>query len=120
MKKLLKTKQDKIEFLNFVGFLLADALPQGTNSLQDSHGGYCCLGVGCVVTIPPESIEGNSRLYGDLPVDQRAAPKWLKELNNNFNKRTGLKLSHLNDVERNTFPQIGEKLLLVYQGELKR
>lgn len=117
---LLKTEQDKIEFLVFVGFLMANVLPQGRLLLQ-TEAGYCCLGFGCILLIPEDQLRTNkstNRLAGALVDSQPAAPNWLRDLNGNFESKNGKSLTQYNDDIRYSFPQIGQLLLDTYTEEL--
>lgn len=87
---------------------------QGTECLQDTYG-YCCLGVGCKVLINKRKQNMIlERLVGNFPEDQPNAPQWLKEINSDFQNKTGTSLDALNDIEDYTFPEIATLLELVY------
>lgn len=70
-----------------------------TEGALNNKDGFCCLGVMCSVNIPKEKLKLNDDKFidGDFPSDQPKAPKWLKDLNNDFEDRTDVKLSTLND-----------------------
>src|SRR5688572_13814329 len=89
---------------------------QGTSCLQSGMHFYCCLGVGCMVFIPEEKLirNGGSRLDGGFPKAQPSAPDWLKNINDDFCKKTGKKLSKLNDSLEFDFDEIADLLELVY------
>lgn len=123
MKKLLRTKKDKEQFLTWVAFLKAGVFKKGRNALQTKDG-YCCLGVGCVLTIPEEQllVYPNNGLFGSF-ANEQPTPKWLKRINGDFELRTGEALSTLNDGDihgkgQKTHKQIADKLLKVYADEL--
>lgn len=119
--RLLKTKLDKEQFLDWIGVLQSEAIPQTRKFLEDS-GGMCCLGVAVSLTSknPPCRFEGwGIRLVGGSPGDNQGAPGWLKRINIDFLNRSGRELISLNDKDKLTFPQIADKLLEVYGEELK-
>ena len=79
---------------------------QGTGELEVYKGEYCCLGLGCLLFTPKGKLERftddsflgfKGTLYGETPEDQNHAPKWLKEINGDFEEKTGFNLSDLND-----------------------
>jgi hypothetical protein len=129
--KLLKTKQDKEEFMMWIAFLQAGVFEKGHNKLDDGYG-VCCLGVGCIITIPEHKLitkfvewSGKDRILGGVPKDQLFAPNWLKAINEDFQRRTGMSLSRLNDgkafnhSDSLSHPEIADKLLEVYGHELE-
>lgn len=128
MKKLLRTKKDKEQFLTWVAFLKAGVFKKGKLELQNNNGGYCCLGVGCVLTIPEHKIrkkEGSNIIYGIFPDgdEQKFAPLWLQRINDDSKKRIGTHLNVLNDGNSNgkgvlSHSKIADKLLEVYGHEL--
>lgn len=78
-------------------------------------GAYCCLGVACRVLVPDEFlIVKRGIIFGGFPNSQPRAPKWLKEINDHFDRRAGIKLSTLNDHKGYTFREIATLLELVY------
>jgi hypothetical protein len=89
---------------------------QTKSKLQDANG-YCCLGVACSVLIPKgkQLLDTNEDyLYGVEPNDQRNSPKWLKDINNDFYKKTGNYLTTLNDSDGLSFNEIADLLEMVY------
>lgn len=103
------------QFNKWIAALDSGKYEQTHCSLQDKHG-YCCLGVGCKVTIPKKLIITNvyNQISGGLPINQPAAPIWLTEINKDFAKKTGQDLIALNDSYDFTFPEIATLLELVY------
>ena len=84
--------------------------------LQDKKG-YCCLGVGCKVFITKNKLVfQNGFLIGSTPrCGQKNAPDWLKNINTDFSKKTGLKsLINMNDFDNYTFDEIADCLEQVY------
>lgn len=70
---------------------------QTKNTLQDAKG-YCCLGVACDLFIPNPRISSiDGYLFGAHPSAQTDAPKWLRDINGDFFRRTGMLLTLLND-----------------------
>lgn len=118
---LLKTEQDKEEFKTWVAFLKAGVFRKAKYRLQDSTG-YCCLGVGCVLTIPEDKLKAYSGvLQGHTPNNQAKAPRWLQRINNEFAHRYGDSLITLNDgdpIRAMSHSKIADKLLEVFGHEL--
>jgi hypothetical protein len=103
------------QFKKWIAALDSGEYKQTHCCLQDSKG-YCCLGVGCKVTIPEKLIVTDvlNQIKGGLPINQPAAPAWLTEINEDFEKKTGRDLVALNDGYDFTFPEIATLLELVY------
>lgn len=92
---------------------------QGSGALQSTFG-FCCLGV-AVKALVPKSFQiiicdenSNPTLFGSFPHAQPNAPSWLTQINYDFQERTGMPLSMLNDDKGFTFPEIATLLELVY------
>lgn len=122
--KLLRTKEDAIEFLTWVATLEAEILPKGKSKLQNEEG-YCCLGVATCLTIPEEELEAddNKILYGEFPDDQQNPPSWLARINGDFAYRHSkcATLSELNDgyhIREHSHKEIARLLLKTYEKEL--
>lgn len=117
---LLKTQQDKEEFLFWIATLQSGVFEKGTGSLQ-SYGTnqYCCLGIACACTIPEHNLTKtkDAEIIGNVPVYQPRAPLWLKEVNLDFLGRNGYSLSHLNDTGA-SHSLIANLLLEAYKEEL--
>lgn len=111
----MSLKINKREFKKWIAALDSGEYKQGRCELQ-SRVGYCCLGVGCAVTIPNKLIRrtDSGLIYGALPGDQPAAPKWLVLIMGDFQIKTGRSLIAFNDSEGFTFPEIATLLELVY------
>ena len=111
----MSLKINKQQFKKWIAALDSGEYKQGHCELQNS-GGYCCLGVGCKVIIQANliSFTGNGFIDGLQPVDQPAAPKWLINIDEEFNEKTGRSLISLNDSYGFTFPEIATLLELVY------
>jgi len=93
---------------------------QTSCSLQDLSG-YCCLGVACKIFIPKtKQIKFNNLLFGGLPIDQKYAPKWLKNINDNLSLFTQNHdcFSDLNDSKDYTFDEIADVIELIYIHEV--
>lgn len=117
--RLLKTKLDKEQFLDWIGVLQSEAIPQGRNQLENQNG-MCCLGVAVSLTSKkPDCIDEpwGRRLLGVRSHEEDT--DWLRRINYDFSRRRGRYLTELNDDDRLTFPQIADKLLEVYGEELK-
>jgi hypothetical protein len=106
---------NKRQFKKWIAALDSGEYKQTHCSLQDNKG-YCCLGVGCKVTIPKKLIVTDvlNQIKGGLPIHQPAAPTWLTEINKDFDKKTGRDLIALNDSYDFTFTEIATLLELVY------
>lgn len=123
--KLLKTAKDKEQFLTWVAFLKAGVFKKAKGALEH-NARYCCLGVGCLLTIPEKNLEleeiDSKSLHGALPNEQEFAPNWLRDINDDFDMRTGRNLSELNDgsfgCKMISHNKIADKLLKVYGHEL--
>jgi len=119
MEPLLKTKQDKEEFLTWIAWLMADVLPQGKESLESREGAYCCLGVACILLIPEEDLVMFShRIEGGTPNAQNNAPEWLKNIDKHMKEKVGIDPVTLNDTQHKTFPEIGQIIYEAYEEEL--
>lgn len=111
----MSLKINKREFKKWIAALDSGEYRQSYCMLQDERG-FCCLGVGCSVTIPAKLLQLNASgsIYGHMPTAQLAAPNWLKEIDLNFDAKTGRTLASLNDDEGYAFPEIATLLELVY------
>lgn len=121
-------KPPKSEIRKWIKALRSGEYRQARGRLQTERG-YCCLGVACKVFIPPKLQQLTMYdvvLSGGLPGGQPAAPRWLKNISENFERLTGLSLVALNDMEWNesdvlqafTFDEIADLLQLVYLEEV--
>lgn len=91
------------------------------NGHLNINNAYCCLGVGVSVLVKridliliDDGVRENNRILGAFPNAQLKAPMWLKEINGDFERKTGHRLSVLNDDLGFTFPEIATLLELVY------
>ena len=107
----VQTKQFKV----WITALRSGQFKQGENYLQNENG-YCCLGVACLVTIPKRKLETDDMQFiiGAIPEDQQHAPKWLKDINEDFYEKTGHPLTIINDSGKYSFDDIADILELVY------
>lgn len=111
----MSLKINKREFKQWVAALDSGEYKQGKGKLHNENNEYCCLGVACKITIPKHLIQCSENVIsGGLPSIQRAAPQWLREINDDFNDKTNKSLSSLNDEDGYTFPEIATLLELVY------
>jgi len=96
---LFKTKKDREQFDAWLDTLYAGTYKKGVGTLQPTDDSYCCLGVGCLVTMPKDELEIGilGKMKGSLPIDQVNAPEWLKNIANDFQATTGIGLTALND-----------------------
>src|SRR5437899_9420914 len=93
-----------------------------SKGMLNNREGYCCLGVACKIFIPENKLElWNDLIVGNFPEEQKYSPQWLKDINDNFERRSGLSLSVLNDTgELNTitdpftFDVIADLIELIY------
>lgn len=90
---------------------------QGKYTLQ--HGDeYCCIGVACNILIPRDKMVFSELcekwIGGSLARDQPGAPEWLRDINIDFQNKTGFGLTDLNDNMGLTFSEIATLLELVY------
>lgn len=116
---------DKKQFQKWIKALRGGEFKQTTNVLQDEKG-YCCLGVACEILMPTEKkqlvpINFGQKLVlsGEMPYEQPKAPIWLKDINSDFEMKTGVSLSTLNDDEGFSFEEIADVLELVYIHKAK-
>lgn len=119
MKKLLKTKKDREQFLTWISFLLAGVFRRGKETLNPVSNSYCCLGVGCLLTIPDRDLNiRDNKIKGAFPSDQIKSPEWLKRINEDFYERTdSCLISDLND-NGTSHKSIAKRLLKAYNDEL--
>lgn len=103
---------DKAQFDKWIKALRSGEYKQTIQALQDKNG-YCCLGVACKILIKTPDMHEDS-LIGDFPYQQKHAPEWLKCINSNFEFKTGINLTDLNDIEHFTFDEIADLLEAVY------
>jgi hypothetical protein len=102
------------QFKKWIAALDSGEYRQAVGKLNDPSGKYCCLGVGCRLFIPSKQLVLNcGRISGAYPDMQPAAPIWLQQVNEDFDDKTGMTLSNLNDTGY-TFPEIATLLELVY------
>lgn len=116
---------DKKDIQKWIDALRSGEYKQTKETLQDKNG-FCCLGVACDLFIPvrEQMMSEQMLLEGGHPIDQRNAPLWLKEINEDFVFRTRETLASLNDEgilyeedgnkERFTFDEIADVLQAVY------
>lgn len=106
---------NKRQFKKWIAALDSGEYKQGKGELQNQYG-HCCIGVGCIVTVPTYLLEydSNGFLDGGIAEDQPSAPKWLQEIDGDFIDNTGRSLMSLNDDKGYTFPEIATLLELVY------
>lgn len=117
--KILKSKEDAIDFLTWIATLESGIFEQGFCGLQTGENQYCCLGIASIISIPEHlSIKSNNGwIRGGFPYHQIKAPYWLKEVNYEFHKRHGNSLSNLND-EGTSHPKIAKLLLKVFHDDI--
>jgi len=117
IKKLFNgTEINEKEFMEWLNEgLRSGKYPQTTGRLQDDKG-YCCLGVACELLMPKNrQARYDSRyLVGTYPISQYNSPKWLKVINRDFYRRTGMGLTTLNDSMELSFDEIADCLEAVY------
>jgi hypothetical protein len=111
----MSLKINKRQFKKWIAALDSGEYEQGQYHLQSIYG-YCCLGVGCKVTIPAKRLVLDTRgnISGSMPSEQPLAPPWLKKITKDFYKKTGRNIDVLNDDDGFTFPEIATLLELVY------
>jgi hypothetical protein len=123
------------QFDKWIKALRSGKYKQTTGTLQNKEG-YCCLGVACELFIPKnkrqfesdwiEDEDGDEKevistfLNGDLPEEQKYAPKWLKDINTDFENRSNLgDLTLLNDNKRWSFKEIADALVEAFPEKKK-
>ena len=85
--------------------------------------GFCCLGVACQVLIPKdEKVFCNNapdKLDGGFPTDQKSAPKWLVEINDDFTSKgkNPSAITWLNDNGVKTFSELADILEKTYKDK---
>lgn len=122
------TKEDIQKWVNA---LRSGQFTQTHKGDLQNYEGYCCLGVACEVFVGDVYRRHAGFLTGGHPYVCKGAPFWLEEINNVFYKKTGLKLTTLNDsgdtligerdrekLEAFTFDEIADLLELVYIHEI--
>lgn len=121
MKNKETINPTKEQIKQWCGALRSGKYKQTKNELENK-GGYCCLGVACMVFIPKQKLKMNGHfLDGKAPEDQPNAPKWLKHMLDKFTYKTGMNLAELNDRGYSNyglgpfkFNEIADLLELVY------
>ena len=115
---------NEAEFKIWIEALRSGKYNQTKRALNNSSG-FCCLGVSCDVLIPKEKLDFGANIYiaGSVPLEQKFAPKWLKQINSDFKRKTKYELVTLNDSGINdsgnhltpfTFDEIADLLEAVY------
>lgn len=113
VKGSILTAKEEAGFIAWINTLYSGIYRKGQHYLQ-SYNGFCCLGVACMVVIPENQLKiQHSRLRGDMPTSQNSPP-WLKKINADFKRKTGLSLVHLNDSTKTTHAEIADLLYAVY------
>lgn len=131
-------KINKSQFNKWIRALRSGKYKQAIGRLENFSGGFCCLGVSCKILIPNSKIQSylsfNSNkkiIYGTMPIEQFDSPNWLKEISEDFGKKTYTNQKHLhsndffiekqrteifvmNDDYRMTFNEIADMLELTY------
>ena len=115
MSELLKTKKDMREFKKWIMALRSGEYKQTRGRLEDDLG-FCCLGLACKILIPEKHLVLNHAefIFGVYPARQTNAPKWLNEINVDFEVKTSTYLAELNDTKKFTFDEIADCLEAVY------
>jgi hypothetical protein len=110
----------KSDIKKWVKALRSGEYSQCRDQLQTTSG-HCCLGVACEVFIR-NPIRENRLLKGVTPEEQLFAPKWLKQINDDFDKKVfgdrDWMIEKLNDREQLTFDEIADCLEAVYIHEV--
>lgn len=108
-------KINKKQLKKWISALDSGKYKQGFNKLNPD-GTYCCLGVACKVLIPSSELYTfrSKNIIGIVPSDQPHSPKWLNNINRDFNNITKKSLTDLNDSEEYSFSEIATLLELVY------
>jgi hypothetical protein len=106
---------NKKQFKKWIKALDSGEYKQGNGALNNKNE-FCCLGVACKVLIPKSKIKLDeyNDIDGAFPVEQKHSPKWLKNVNDDFEYKTTESLSKLNDDHDFSFPEIATMLELVY------
>jgi len=115
MSELLKTKKDMREFKKWIIALRSGEYKQTRWALENDLG-FCSLGLACKTLIPEKHLVLNHAefIFGTCPTRQTNAPKWLKEIDDDFMLKTSKYLTRLNDDEKFTFNEIADCLEAVY------
>jgi hypothetical protein len=135
-----KFRLNREQFNKWIKALNSGRYKQTTGQLQDEHG-YCCLGVACKVLIPKKKLvfaeegefndegeeifKNTGLLEGYEPKEQQYAPKWLVDINKDFENKYRDEDGHLkslinlNDDEGYSFKQIAEALQFTYPERKK-
>lgn len=86
------------QFKKWIAALDSGEYKQGKHWLQDTDR-YCCLGLGCKVLMKASelTVRAGGEIQGQRPTDQPFAPQWLKDIDVDFEIKTGIRLTVLND-----------------------
>lgn len=111
----MKVKKEDIQ--KWANALRSGKYEQGSSYLQFDRK-YCCLGVACDLFIPRKKLllDSYKNIQGDFPrSDQPYAPKWLQNINDDFEEKVDISLSEMNDTGIGcSFNEIADLLELVY------
>lgn len=110
----MKVKKEDIQ--KWANALRSGKYKQGLLCLQ-FNGNYCCLGVACDLFIPRKKLvlDSYKNIEGGFPGrNQPYAPKWLQNINVDFEEKVDISLSEINDSKEYSFNEIADLLELVY------
>lgn len=116
--RLLKTEQDKEEFVFWIETLRAKVLPKGRHALENGEG-FCCLGVGVACTVETPQVHETGRMIGGQPGAQRNSPNWLKLIQDHAVYHHNFSPILANDSGKWSHPRIANKLWHLYKWELE-
>src|SRR5690349_8089272 len=110
--KILRTQQDKEQFVFWIETLRAGVLEKGTGRLNPRADEYCCLGVGVVCSAENPAMHTNSdMLHGITPCTGLGHPEWLERITQRtftYEGETLLRLWYMNDVMGLSHPEIAD------------
>lgn len=128
MKKLLKTKEDRLQFLTWIAFLKAGVFKQARGVAQsEGEEAYCIIATLVVLFVPEQQLrtaatesrrQFDHTLWG-LSGNMVNLPHWCRAISADYaTKANDVTVISLNDTRGYTFNQIADKLLEIYADEL--
>jgi len=117
MEKLLKTKEDKEQFLTWIAFLKAGVFKQAFHIAQTGNT-YCVMGALAILTVPEEKLLKSKSSNELMGIQDYSKPQWARNLLYHCFCKIGLSPINMNDEMGLSFDEIADRLLEAYADEL--